>query len=173
MKRFSQHGFSLTELLVAMAIMGFITLTLVAMTTNLQKEFRTLSQKAEALQIDSALLTFLGDESICSWQIAGQVIDVSSTTTSVASPTVINLTDFRMGLANFTSGTTSCPCGQGASCPVTISHGPNQQVVAEVATLRDLSGGRNAHGAAITAQNLNSLTTTCAGQPFGFYNELR
>jgi len=71
-----------------------------------------------------------------------------------------------------TTGVSVCPCGHGSTCTVVITHGLNKMVIAGAATLRDLASGRNAHGAAIVAQDLNSFTIRCAGQPFGFYNQI-
>lgn len=65
-------------------------------------EVKYLTQKLEAAELKNLMLRAISNTGICNWQVQGKVLDLSTTTTVVPSPTVVDLGELREGLTNTT-----------------------------------------------------------------------
>lgn len=93
----SNHGISLIETLVTVGIVAIVASATASMFISQQKEAKALYQKSEIVELKNLLIQVFKDPSICTWQLKNKVIDVSSTTPTVQSPTVLDLTELRQG----------------------------------------------------------------------------
>jgi prepilin-type N-terminal cleavage/methylation domain-containing protein len=87
---FDERGFTLVEVLIASALVGGVALLFTNMITNQQKELKNLYQKSDILEFKNQMMGAFMKPGVCSWQLLGKVVDVSSTTIATPSPTVID-----------------------------------------------------------------------------------
>ncbi len=85
-----QTGSSLLEVIIVVGIMGIISMAMASMIVAQQTEMKALYQKSEAVELKTHVVTTFLRASVCTWQLAGKVVDLSTTTTAVKSPTVID-----------------------------------------------------------------------------------
>lgn len=93
----SQSGMTLVETLVALSILSVISLGTASLIVAQNREIKFLTQRAEAQELKALIMTVLEKKSNCDWQLKNKVIDVSTTTTTLKSPTEVNLDTLYMG----------------------------------------------------------------------------
>lgn len=94
-----QRGFSLIEILVAVGIMGFVTLTMASMFSNQQLEMKALQEKFDSRGLQSTLLTVMQNPSTCQANLAtwAAVTDISSAVGATKSVNNIPITELHSG----------------------------------------------------------------------------
>ncbi len=76
--------------MIAVGILGVVSVGMASLFTTQQQEFKALAQKADTIELRNRVMNNLMRPAVCAWQLAGKVIDLSTTTTTVPSPTVID-----------------------------------------------------------------------------------
>ncbi|MGE0764705.1 MAG: type II secretion system protein J [Bdellovibrionales bacterium] len=102
MRRRQTGGFSLVELVIAAGVIGFLSLLFLNFVTSLQNQMRALNQKNETLEVVKSVRQMMDNMSSCSFNLLTGLpatMDLSTTTTTVPSPTVINIPVLRFGAA--------------------------------------------------------------------------
>ncbi len=93
-----QAGFSITEVLIAVAILSVISLGVAGTMSRMHSQLRGISQKQEVVELKNLMTQQLAKTGVCSWQLKDKVIDVSMATSEASpSPTSLNLGELYMG----------------------------------------------------------------------------
>lgn len=87
MKRFNEAGFSMVQVLIAIAISGMLAMGIATMMSNQNKEAKSLGEKVAIIDLSNLLMTTWTDPSVCTGQFSGTTLD----TTLVGSPTPLEL----------------------------------------------------------------------------------
>jgi hypothetical protein len=93
-----RSGFSVIEVLITPAIVIIIALTFASLTNNLLKEFKGLTQKADAAEVRKGLILAFVNSNVCSWQLQGKTIRTTGVTSKIASTTDISIPILYAGL---------------------------------------------------------------------------
>ncbi|UOF02899.1 type IV pilus modification PilV family protein [Bdellovibrio reynosensis] len=94
----TRSGFSITEILIGVAIIMIIALAFASLTTTMMKEMKGLTQKADAAELRNSMILALSNSNVCSWQLQGRTIRTTGVTSTNASSTTITLQNLYAGL---------------------------------------------------------------------------
>ena len=83
--RTNQRGFSLIEILIALAIMGVVAAAFTSLMTTMQLENRSVQDKIEAADIERQMGTLLADDALCRCNVVGSPA-IAADATSPTSP---------------------------------------------------------------------------------------
>lgn len=111
----SRSGFSLIEVLITSSIVIVIALSFASLTQSLFKEFKGLSQKADAAEIRNSMILAFANSNVCSWQLLGRVIRTSGVTAVTSSSTNLNFDTLYAGM------NTSSRVIAKANTPITVA----------------------------------------------------
>jgi len=105
------RGFSLIEVIVAIAISAVVLGAVSQLILSNQNQVRSLSQKQEIVELKNLIIEQLADLAVCSSKVQGQAVDISPVPTEAApSPTVIDLSPYHQGAG--TAGPVIAQAGQ-------------------------------------------------------------
>lgn len=93
-------GFTIIEILVSISLISMSMAALMAIFSIQTKEMKAMEQKSEILELKNQILLSFYKSDVCSWQMKDKQIDSSTATTTVASPTVLPLSQIYQGLDN-------------------------------------------------------------------------
>jgi hypothetical protein len=112
----NQRGTSLIEVLIGASVVLVVIMSLGNLMLNQQKMIRGIEQKQEAIELKSRMQETLTNRAVCTWQMkkatASNRIDVSSTTATVESPTVVEVGELYTGSSETSPGTVLAKAGQ-------------------------------------------------------------
>jgi len=94
----AHSGFSIIEVLMTSAIVIVIALAFASLTNNLLKEFKGLTQKADAAEVRNSMILAFANSNVCSWQLLGKKIRTTGVTSTTASTTDITIPTLYAGL---------------------------------------------------------------------------
>lgn len=94
----SRSGFSLIEVLVTSSIVIIVALAFATLSQSLFKEFKGLTQKADAAEVRNSMILAFANSNICTWQLQGKKIRTSGVTATNSSSTNISFTALYSGL---------------------------------------------------------------------------
>lgn len=98
MRLSSRSGFSLVEVLITSSIVIVIALSFASLTQSLFKEFKGLSQKADAAEVRNSMILAFANANVCSWQLSGRTIRTSGVTATNSSSTNLSITSIYAGM---------------------------------------------------------------------------
>lgn len=87
----SSYGFTIIEVMIAMAIMMVVVLGIMSLNNSQQKQSKSLSQKQELIDLKNALLSQITKSDVCSFHLKDKVFNAATTPTQqTPSPTIIS-----------------------------------------------------------------------------------
>jgi hypothetical protein len=81
----------LIEVIVATALFSVVLMAAISIVVSQKNDIKGLYQKSDAVELKTLLVKTLENVSVCTPHLKDMVVDVASTTTTTASPTVLNL----------------------------------------------------------------------------------
>lgn len=148
---FRRRGIGMAELLVAMAILGIVTVAFSQMMSDQQKQTRALSEKLAALDLQSLLLKIYADPSVCTFDLTNTVLPANP-----GNPQ--KFTDTLPTAISPISLSTIHSSAQGASPPVLVSVGSSVNSSLKIGSIRIANISKIA-----TKQYLGELQITFTG----------
>lgn len=94
----SRSGFSIVEVLMTSAIVIVIAMAFASLTNNLYREFKGMTEKADAAEVRNSMILAFANSNICSWQLMGKTINTAGVTATTASSTDITIPTLYAGL---------------------------------------------------------------------------
>lgn len=97
----SQSGISLIEAILALSMLSILAFSMLSITNSIQRQMKATTQRQDVFEFRNLLNQQLSKGSICSWQLAGQPVDISGVLTqSSPSSTIIDLPRLYQGPDN-------------------------------------------------------------------------
>src|SRR5262249_2071528 len=129
-------GFTLVEMMVAIGLMGILSLAVTSMLSMQRQQMRMLTQRQEQMDIKSVLLKQLSNSKTCTWQLLNQSFLASPVPTPASpSATVIPL-------RNQTIYSGSDPANDSTSVPIvtagTLVQGTTTQLKVNTVTFENI-----------------------------------
>jgi prepilin-type N-terminal cleavage/methylation domain-containing protein len=94
----SQAGFSIVEILVAVAILAVISMGMAGSLSHMHNQLRGISQKQEILELKNIMTQQMSKANVCTWQLKDKIINVAMATSEASpSPTTLDLGEIYMG----------------------------------------------------------------------------